>query len=698
MAVDKGDIQITMGVNTTSYNSELDEAKKKAEKTGKQIKNNLQKAGKGFQSMNKFGGKFGGVLKNITEGITGLLSPIGLVMAAIAGLGTLAVKVWDKMTESAQQFKDRISTMGGILKKQTDEIDRAQKQQEKYVQILVQMASKQKLSTAEKILAIKIIEELTKRYGDLGISINQTTGKIENLDKAMKQVTTQKNIRKSAALKAQRDNAKQNAHWQSSAMIGELSKFKDVKYDRDKYKSLQDARNMGFDVKFSPTHDFRYFAGGGRAPGMWHDIEISDEQKELRKLWNEGGLKGKREFARQMIDRSAGDKDRVKMFKDLYDALDQYILKEAQYDTYVNYGATTPQQLIDKYNSINSRIKKFVQQDAANNDKNIKAREKRKQDFQFKNLKTDQQKISVLQKRLNEQKSTINEFDKTDSELRKKSAQLAQKLVELYKKTKEQQEDGNVTTAERLETEKESIDTLKEYGKVQEEIVKNNQNLHNSYSKQLQLELQIKELKLKSADYYKDALTALDAEVEITKLKLQGLTEQAEKQQLINELKAKGLMVDQAEVDKILAKRKQLAKLNKQIEQNKNAQNFNKGLKEKGNDLVSQATKQAGLTQQTRRQEALKNAEKEKGAKLTDDEIKKVEALADAQALMESNSYNFDKNLDIKTNQMTSRGGFASGAVEPWKWDVNNQIRDAQQQSNRILQDIKTILQNGGVI
>jgi hypothetical protein len=52
--------------------------------------------------------------------------------------------------------------------------------------------------------------------------------------------------------------------------------------------------------------------------------------------------------------------------------------------------------------------------------------------------------------------------------------------MELHEKTKKQQKDANVTIAERLETEKESIDTLKEYGKVKEEIAKNAQNQHNS--------------------------------------------------------------------------------------------------------------------------------------------------------------------------------------------------------------------------
>lgn len=693
MAVDKGDIQITMGVNTTSYNSELDEAKKKAAKTGKQIKDNLQKAGKGFQSMNKFGGKFGGVLKNITEGITGLLSPIGLVMAAIAGLGTLAVKVWDKMTESAQQFKERMQTMSGILSKQTAQLNKAQKQQEQYIQILAQMASKQKLSISEKMLAIRIIEELTKRYGDLGISINQTTGKIENFDKALAKMNVKKDIKKTAALIKEKANAEKNAHWQASAMISEISNYKDIKYDRDKYKSLEDARNMGFDVKFSPTHDLKYFAGSGRAPGAWHEIEISDEQKKLRKLWNEGGLKEKREFARQMIDRSAGDDDRVKMFKDLYDALDQYMKKDAQYNAYEKYGTTDPNELINLYNKIDREINTKIQQREANTDKWNKDRQKRKQDFQFKNLKTDQQKISVLQKRLNEQKSTGNEFEKTDSELQKKSAQLAKKLLELHEKRKKQQKDANVTTVERLETEKESIETLKEYGKVQEEIAKNNQTMHDSYSKQLQLELQIKELKQKSANYYKDSLGALNSEIQITKLKIKGLNEEAEKQQLINELKAKGLMIDEAEVDKILAKRRQLVKLNKQLESKDNQYSVSgKSLQDKIQQKINPFNyeyKKRLEEQKAKKGEALTKKQRSQIRKVVELQFKASDIMNRKPDLSDFQTF---------TNELASRGGFSSSVVSASKNDVNERIYKVQKQTQMQLKNILAEMKRMGVI
>ena len=54
--------------------------------------------------------------------------------------------------------------------------------------------------------------------------------------------------------------------------------------------------------------------------------------------------------------------------------------------------------------------------------------------------------------------------------------------------------------------------------------------------------------------------------------------------------------------------------------------------------------------------------------------------------------------LEIKTNEMTSRGGFAGGAVAPDTDRVNMQIRDYQARSYQTLAQIRAILQRGGII
>lgn len=162
----------------------------------------------------------------------------------------------------------------------------------------------------------------------------------------------------------------------------------------------------------------------------------------------------------------------------------------------------------------------------------------------------------------------------------------------------------------------------------------------------------------------------------------------------INDLKAQGIKIDQQELRNNRAKYQGLLDQQRIQRQLK----LKQSQRDQGNNLVIQAMKQAGFTRQANRLEAQKNAEKIKGARLTQQQIQKANTLADLQTRLSEFKYNFDTNLDIKTNEMTARGGFASGAVTPDTYDVNNQIRDAARQSNRLLQDIRTILQNGGII
>lgn len=162
----------------------------------------------------------------------------------------------------------------------------------------------------------------------------------------------------------------------------------------------------------------------------------------------------------------------------------------------------------------------------------------------------------------------------------------------------------------------------------------------------------------------------------------------------INDLKAQGIKIDQQELRNNRIKYQGLLDQQRIQRQLK----LKQSQRDQGNNLVIQAMKQAGFARQANRLETQKNAEKIKGARLTQQQIRKANTLADLQTRLSEFKYNFDTNLDIKTNEMTARGGFASGAVVPDTYDVNNQIRDAARQSNRLLQDIRLILQNGGII
>ena len=94
--------------------SSLDDAGKS--NFGESIGQNLEKAGKGFDAVNKMGGKVGGVLKNIQQSFMALLNPIGLVITAVTALTAWGVKMWESLTVNEEQAKatlDFIAKMRG---------------------------------------------------------------------------------------------------------------------------------------------------------------------------------------------------------------------------------------------------------------------------------------------------------------------------------------------------------------------------------------------------------------------------------------------------------------------------------------------------------------------------------------------------------------------------------------------------------
>lgn len=208
----------------------------------------------------------------------------------------------------------------------------------------------------------------------------------------------------------------------------------------------------------------------------------------------------------------------------------------------------------------------------------------------------------------------------------------------------------------------------------------------NAKMRQLQIEAQIEELNKRSVKYYQQQNENLDKELAVEKLILQGKYQEAEKQKLINQLKEQGLKVDQKQIDAIMKKKKEL-----------NSLNIDKQLKNQGQSLLDKFGLKDKNSRYQKRVRQLQQANK---TSLTDDQKQKVKTLVDLQIKteqLENLKPNFS-DLQIKTNELTARGGFAGGAVVPNIDAVNKQIRDYEAKSYSTLTQIKQLLSKGGVI
>lgn len=291
----------------------------------------------------------------------------------------------------------------------------------------------------------------------------------------------------------------------------------------------------------------------------------------------------------------------------------------------------------------------------------------------FEGFKQTEKDLQAVEKKLAEvRKKTKVEIKLGTQNLKPQEKAVLEEIIRLEKEIKRLEEEKAKNPKKRLELEKQ-IQNLEKQGL-------------QSKMKALQIQAQIQELQKRSSEYYKAQKNALDAQLQVQRLLLQGKNEEAEKQKLINSLKAQGIKADQKEIDAIMQKKKALQGVK-----------LDRDLKKQGLNLLDSLKPQ---TRQTETEKRIRQIEEANGVKLDQSQRLKVATLVDVQFKMkeaERDKPNFS-GLEIRSNEMTAKGGFAGGAVSPDADRVNAQIRDYQANSYRTLQQIQRILQQGGVI
>ena len=161
----------------------------------------------------------------------------------------------------------------------------------------------------------------------------------------------------------------------------------------------------------------------------------------------------------------------------------------------------------------------------------------------------------------------------------------------------------------------------------------------------------------------------------------------------INDLKAKGLMIDEAEVNKILAKRRQLVKLNKQLESKDDPYSVSgKSLQDKIQQKLNPFNyeyKKRLEEQKAKKGEALTKKQRSQIRKVVELQFKANDLMNMKPAM---------DGLQTFTNELASRGGFSSSVVSASKNDVNERIYKVQKQSQIQLRNILAEMKRMGVI
>lgn len=632
-------IKAKFSVDNREMKKGLQEVDQQAKKTGANIKSSMENAGKGFESVNKLGSKLGGAAKNIIEAFTGLLSPIGLATAAIAALGTLAVKVWDIMTVSAEEYAMKASNAVDKANKNLEETFKQQEADSGYLERLKELSQAENMSNAMKMEAAELISLLTKRYGDLGVSIDMATGKITGLDEAQRTFLKRQQQMKVDAAKISVNAQKMAADSATESALG--------------------IRNVNAQV--TPY----YFGDATKS------VNVTRADK-----WNSGGLEGKLAVANSMAQNATTAKD-IEKWQKLIIEIEKLMLAQKELNSIVEYGERSEKAYAE---ALKKRSQQTINAATASHkqaaERSKTSREQAQEKDHYESL-SNEDKISY------KESESIKELEKRQ-DLTESIIANEEKLKSLKEKQKELESAAGKGNAN---VDKEYVKVGEEIAKINESIAKAEAERQESLTKTYNIEKEIAALKKKSSDYYTSQKDSLNQEIDIAKMKLNGLNDEIAKYKLINDLKTKGITKDEAEIEAILKKQRELGALNLQND-----------LKSKGENLQLQAMKAAGFGKEAAQLEALRNAEKTKGSKLTEEEIAQVKKLSDLQYELANMNMNVSIGRGTMTNELASRGGFASSVVTDSKTDVNNQILTVQKAQEALLKQIEAELKKMGVI
>lgn len=600
------------------------DAKTKAQKTGKniteainksgkkinvgeKIKQSLEDAKKGVEALGASGEKLSKLGAFFTAG------KLGLIAGAVVGLGKLAIGAIADLFASTEEKIKKSELKLNELNQISQTENQNQNKDNSYLQRLKELSEVQNLDNLQKKQAIFLIQELNKRYNNLGLSIDVVSGKIVGLYEAQEKIN------------------KQQATINLKNLQNKLTEIQKITEKKLTF-ALIDVDSIGA-AKYVLKEILDIF--GVKPQG------VTNAEDFLKSLNLEQQIK-----ALQYFRQHSNNKQTI-------DSITQVInlkMKELEIQNQINNLIELGKKSREQYAEFLKNQQKFSAEAKIQNYQKL---ENKYSDEYLKNYQDDFY-------------NSLDDSEKINYLIDEKQ-RLIDKIAELHKKN----------------------DVLVNSPKLDDEI-----ELNKNYAQisRLQLEIQkteskIEAIKNKSKKYYDDNKNNLQNELQYQKLILQGKFAEVEKLKIINELKKQGLIIDEKEIQTILAKKEALSK----IKANEDINNIGQSVLDKYSvksldDITSQR---------------ISNIEKANNISLSDDLKSKIKNLTK----IEFDLGELDKlkpnlsMLEIKTNDLTARGGFSSGAVIMADKDrINQQIANYSMKQANLLQQIKNIIQNGGLI
>lgn len=773
--------QITIGGQRVSQQmnqvaNSTEKVAKTTEQAGKTSEQNINKITKAFKSVTGASSK---ALTSIRGFASGMTSVWTAVVVAVE-LASVSFKYFfENLTESIPKVIAKSQNLVTITEKQANKFKKEKQESDQLKKSLQGLADKEALSNTQQLLAQAIIDKLNKKYKDLRLSIDQTTGAIKGLSDAEYKMNQQDRERQIRLTRQQMFAQRQAVNAQLANTFG-TSK---VSLDKD-----------------VSGRDFFTFA-----ENTFGDLSSLDRDR-LAKKFSEGDLKTKRKVLADLATDYSNNQQIVTKLNGAIDAIDKLIDLQQNFND-LNSAAS---RIIENENSKLDSNKKKLEQINSLKEKSQAAQKsllQAQKEQQFNALQTNQQKVDYLKNELESLqkesdsltesiksatdqlshnayledisstqtssfKKQMDENDEAVTKLRQNISELERQFKKVSgkefsndylsvdyrdktkgkinslterinsmpaeysqsKQTKYKLQDQRAELQKQLDIINTILKNTKEisvYDKQRERLVEGlNSNLqigNKAEQDRLKTEKELEELKTQQAEKQlqiqqkKVQLTEQEKAIAEENARIQNIFSDYEKQlqaynksqeeiayetALINAQKTKGAALTQEQIDQVKFYVNQLNKM-KQLQQER-------AKKKRQEDAIEgvftnyqekQTVAYLKLVQKQKEAvllEAKLNAQKAKGAALTEEEYNSLKNYVDVQQMLEqANGVNSNlsfKGQNIITNQLAQKGGFASSIVVDRAQDVNKEILAVQNKQYDLQNQIKSALDNYSVI
>ena len=368
------------------------------------------------------------------------------------------------------------------------------------------------------------------------------------------------------------------------------------------------------------------------------------------------------------LEKNASNPQQYKKIKELRDAYAQYLAKKKAYSEakdvrpWMNDNVPLAMQL----NAREKQLKELEKQYASI---------KKQGEMSRKAGSGPDRQYRLLRLRLQAEQEKTDRAKENISDLLFPVDYLQRQLAPL----REKQKNGNLST----DQSKELIRLQKELLTFKNAIAEQESKVKIHLIAQEKLKQQIAEIERQREQKIEDMLTADKQQVEVIALQLYGRYEQAAILKRINELKKQGI-TDEKKQKEIIESENKLKELSTK-----------KTLQDELKQMRNSLTPKTKENEFKRRKQQL---ERQSGKNLTAEQ----EQMLKRNIELKFNMQDLEKlklnlsNLDIRTNELTARGGFQTGAVTADLGVINSQIRDYAAMQVRLLQRMDSKLNTNG--